>query len=210
MNNEKLKDLEAEFLDEYPLGFDDERLLKIMKKFNPSKLEEMSKEYFQKDNFSIPEVVCENFFKVIYKSVVISFYDKLKLKDAFAEMGMYQKDMFALALYDLLHGDKKEGYNSLVEILSEHKLAKWTIISLVPYYMNRKSDYFVKPTTAKSIISYLEIEGLEYKPKPSYEFYVGFKKALDKIKKSVPKNLSEDNICLTAFLRLAIQICEVE
>ena len=210
MNKEKLKDLEAEFFDEYPTAFDDERLLKLMKKFNPSKLEELSKELFHKDNFSQPEIVCENFIKVVSKSVVISFYDKMKLKDAIKDMGMYEKDMLSIALYDLLHGNKKDGYDSFVEILSEYNLAKWTLISLIPYYMNRKKEYFIKPTTTKNIINYLELKDLKYKPKPSFEFYKGFKKALDEIKKNVPKNLSEDNICLTAFLRLAIDICEVE
>jgi len=210
MNIEKLKDLEAEFFEEYPKAFEDERLLKLMKKFNPSKLEELSKQYFHKDNFSQPEIVCENFIKIVSKSVVVSFYDKMKLKDAIKDMGMYQKDMFSIALYDLLHGNKKDGYDSFVEILSEYSLAKWTLVSLVPYYMNRKKEYFIKPTTAKNIINYLELKGLKYKPKPSFEFYKGFKKALDEIKKNVPKNLSEENICLTAFLRLAIDICEVE
>ncbi|XPV53703.1 MAG: hypothetical protein ACNI3H_01090 [Halarcobacter ebronensis] len=107
MNIEKLKDLEAEFFEEYPKAFEDERLLKLMKKFNPSKLEELSKQYFHKDNFSQPEIVCENFIKIVSKSVVVSFYDKMKLKDAIKDMGMYQKDMFSIALYDLLHGNKK-------------------------------------------------------------------------------------------------------
>ncbi|WP_417327240.1 hypothetical protein [Halarcobacter sp.] len=210
MNIEKLKDLEAEFFEEYPKAFEDERLLKLMKKFNPSKLEELSNQYFHKDNFSQPEIVCENFIKIVSKSVVVSFYDKMKLKDAIKDMGMYQKDMFSIALYDLLHGNEKDGYDSFVEILSEYSLAKWTLVSLVPYYMNRKKEYFIKPTTAKNIINYLELKDLKYKPKPSFEFYKGFKKALDEIKKNVPKNLSEENICLTAFLRVAIDICEVD
>ncbi|RXK14497.1 hypothetical protein CP965_03340 [Halarcobacter mediterraneus] len=211
MNTEALKDLEAEFLEEYPEVFEDERLVKQIKKFNPSKLEELSKEFFKKDNFSQPEIICDNFVKIVYKSVVISFYDKMKLRDAFKELGMYEKDMFSIALYDLLYGNKKEGYEGIVEILKEYNLAKWTLISLVPYYLNRDKDYFVKPTTAKSIISYLQLKNLEYKPTPSYEFYQGFKKALDEIKTKIDKSLkAKDNIYLTAFLRTAIKICEIE
>lgn len=207
MNIENLKDLEAEFLDEYPKGFDDERLLKLMKKFNPDKLEKISKEAFDKKNFSQPDLICQNFINIISKSVVISFYDKLKLKDAFINMGMYEKDMFSIALYDILYKNKKEGFDSIVEILSKYNLAKWTLITIIPYYMNRKNDYFIKPTTSKNIINYLELDNLIYKPRPSYEFYVNYKKNLDKLKKVTQKSFTKDNICFTAFLRLGIEIC---
>jgi len=212
MNIEKLKDLESEFFYEYPKGLEDERLLKLIKKFNPEKLEQLSKELFKKENFSQPELICEAFVKVVYKSVVISFYDKMKLRDAFKEMGMYEKDIFSIALYDLLYENKKEGYESIVEVLGKYNLAKWTLISLIPYYMDRAKEYFVKPTTAKSIISYLELSNLQYKPKPSYQFYKEYKKTLDEVKSKVNKSLKskEDNIQMTAFLRIAIKICEIE
>jgi hypothetical protein len=212
MNLEKLKDLESEFLYEYPKALENERLIKLMKKFNPEKLEQLSKELFKKENFSQPELICEGFVKVVYKSVVISFYDKMKLRDVFKEMSAYQKDMFSIALYDLLYEDKKEGYENIVEVLAKYNLAKWTLISLVPYYMDRANEYFIKPTTAKNIISYLELENLSYKPKPTYEFYMEYKKALDEVKSKVNKSLKNenDNIYMTAFLRIAIQICEID
>ncbi|MFY9075176.1 hypothetical protein CRU99_10770 [Malaciobacter mytili] len=207
MNIEKLKDLQEEFLEVYPKAFEDEKLLPIMKKFNPCKLEELSKEAFSKQKFSTPEIICEDFLKIIFKSVVISLYDKLKLRDAIKAMNIYEKDMFSIALYDLLYKNKKQGMNDLVEILAPHKLAKWTIISIIPYYLNRQKEYFIKPTTTKSIIEYLEIENLVYKPKPSYEFYVNYKKVLDTLKPTVNKALKKDNVCFTAFIRMGIEIC---
>ena len=180
-----------------------------MKQFNPEKLEQMTKELLHKDNFAQPDIVCENYVKIISKAAVISFYDKLKLKDAIKDMGMYEKDMFSIALYDILHGNKSAGFDTFVEILSEYKLAKWTLISIVPYFMNRKKEYFIKPTATKDIIRYLELKNVEYKPKPSFKFYKEYKKNLNEIKKNVPKKLTTDNICLTGFLRLGIQICEV-
>lgn len=212
MNIERLKDLEAEFIDEYPEAFDDERLTKLIKKFSPDKLEHLSKELFKKENFSKPEFICESFVNVIYKSVVISFYDKMKLRDSFKKMGIYEKDMFSIALYDLLYGNKKDGYDDISQLLSQYNLAKWTLISLIPYYMDRANEYFVKPTTTKNIISYLELENLIYKPKPTYEFYEEYKKALNEVKTKVNKSLKNenDNIYMTAFLRIAIQICDMD
>ena len=49
MNLEKLKDVEAEFLFHYPKGFEDEKFFPTMKKFNPSKLEEFTKESLKKE-----------------------------------------------------------------------------------------------------------------------------------------------------------------
>ncbi len=44
MNLEKLKDLESEFLERYPKGFEDAHFFPTMKKFKPEKLEEFAKE----------------------------------------------------------------------------------------------------------------------------------------------------------------------
>ena len=44
MNLEKLKDVETEFLLQYPSGFQDAKFFPTMKKFDPSKLEIFTKE----------------------------------------------------------------------------------------------------------------------------------------------------------------------
>ena len=67
MNLEKLKDMEAEFLFQYPIGFEDAKFFPTMKKFNPSKLEEFTKENLKKENFSNPNLVVDAFFKIIQK-----------------------------------------------------------------------------------------------------------------------------------------------
>lgn len=205
MNLEKLKDYEAEFLEQYPGGFDDGIFFSSMKSFKPQKLEEFAKEALSKENFQNPSLVVDGFFKVVQKSVLVSLFDKLKLKDALATLNSYEKDMLSIELYELLYGNKKEGFEGLVEFLSEYKLAKWTIISVVPYSMKRQTEYFVKPTTAKNIIKTFELEDMIYKPRPSYEFYEKFSKALDKMKSSVDKSLSPDNVGFTAFLRISIE-----
>ena len=85
---------------------------------------------------------------------MVSLFDKLKLKDALISLSSYEKDILSIEIYELLYGNQKDGFEGLVEFLTQYKLAKWTIISIVPYCINRQSQYFIKPTTTKSIIKY--------------------------------------------------------
>jgi hypothetical protein len=205
MNIEKLKNIEEEFLFQYPRGFEDEKIFPTMKKFNPLKLEEFTKESFKKENFSNPNLVVDAFFKIIQKSVLVSLFDKLKFRDMLSGLTSYEKDMLSIEIYELLHGNQKDGFDGLVEFLEQYKLAKWTIISVVLYYNNRQKEYFIKPTTTKNIIKYFEIKDLVYKPKPSFEFYDSYKKVLNEMKKNVDKTLSFDNAAFTGFLRIGME-----
>lgn len=207
---EKLKDFEAEFLEYYPKGFEDANFFPTMKKFNPSKLEEFTKENLKKENFSNPNLVVQSFFQIIQKSVLISLFDKLKFRDMLATLNSYEKDMLSIEIYEFLYGNKKEGFEGLVEFLEQYKLAKWTIVSIVPYSLNRQKDFFIKPTTTKNIIRYLELDDLKYHSKPTFEFYDKYTKKLEIMKNSVSKSLTFDNAAFTGFLRISIEICEAE
>jgi hypothetical protein len=208
MNLEKLKDLESEFLERYPKGFEDAHFFPTMKKFKPEKLEEFAKEALKKENFSNPNLVVDGFFKTIQKSVMVSLFDKLKLKDAIMSLNSYEKDMLSIEIFELLYGDKKEGFEGLAEFLAQYNLAKWTLLSVVPYSINRQTEYFIKPTTTKNIIKYFELKNLIYKPKPSFEFYENYTKALDEMKSNVDSSLTFDNAAFTGFLKIGIELCE--
>ncbi|NQY23381.1 MAG: hypothetical protein HRT41_05075 [Campylobacteraceae bacterium] len=208
MKLEKLKNLEAVFLSCYPKGFEDEHFFPTMKKFKPEKLEEFAKEALKKENFSNPNLIVEAFFKTVQKSVMVSLFDKLKLKDALSTLTSYEKDMLSIEIYELLYGNQKEGFEGLVEFLAQYNLAKWTIISIVPYSINRQTQFFIKPTTTKMIIKYFELEDVQYKPKPSYEFYRKYTKHLKKMKTKVHKSLKFDNAVFTGFLKIGIELCE--
>jgi len=122
------------------------------------------------------------------------------------EMRMERKDMFSIGLYEMLFGDKKEGFDIVVEILSFYTLAKWSIVTLIPYYFYRDKEFFIKPTTTKNVIKFFEIEGLVYKPRPSYEFYVQYTKVLEGMKAEVSKKISpHDNAGFTGFLMMAME-----
>ena len=205
MNLEKLKDIEEEFLFQYPNGFEDAKFFPTMKKFDPSKLEEFTKENLKKENFSNPNLIVDTFFKIIQKSALVSLFDKLKFKDMLLTLTSYEKDMLSIELYELLHGNKRDGFDGLVEFLNQYKLAKWTIISVILYYNNRQKEYFIKPTTTKNVIKYFEIKDIVYKPTPSFEFYDSYKKILNEMKKNVDKSLHPDNAAFTGFLRIGMK-----
>ena len=205
MNLKKLKIVEEEFLTLYPMGFEDATFFPTMKRFNPLKLEEFTRENLKKENFSNPNLIVQSFFHVIQKSPLVSLFDKLKFRDMLANLNSYEKDMLSIEIYELLHGNQENGFDGLVEFLGNFKLAKWTIVSSLLYYNSRNEEYFIKPTTTKNILKYFEIKDLVYKPTPSFEFYSSYRKVLDEMKKNVDKSLSFDNAAFTGFLRIAME-----
>lgn len=206
---EKLMDIEALFLENYPKGFENEEILKIVKKFKSEKFSQEVNCLFKKEEFSQPEIICENYSKIISKSPLISLFEKPKLRDAIKSMSMYKKDMLSIAIYDSLYGDQEEGIESLAEILAEYKLAKWSLTTVVPYYLNREKEYFVKPTTTKNILKYFGVTSFQYKPRPTYEFYKNYKNFLNELKKNTnDKSLTKENAIFTGFMMLALRLDE--
>ena len=93
----------------------------------------------------------------------------------------------------------------MLDILIEEKLAKWSLISVIPYYYAPKKHFFIKPTTTKNVLKYFEIEEIVYKPRPSYAFYMAYKKILTQFKKEVDKKLGVDNAKFTGFLMMGME-----
>ncbi|WP_418185667.1 hypothetical protein ACNSOS_01430 [Aliarcobacter vitoriensis] len=120
-------------------------------------------------------------------------------------MNIYEKDMFCIALDELLYVNFKDGFGDMIEILTQKNLAKWSIITLIPYYFTINKEFFIKPTTTKNVLKYFEIENLVYKPKPTFEFYSSYKKVLNEMKKQVSKKLTSDNAGFTGFLRMGME-----
>ena len=206
MNLEKLKNAEEYFLELYPDGFKDIGLQPIVKRHNTAKIGEHVRELFTKKNFAQPELICENFAKIVSKSTLISLFEKPKVRDMVTSMRMERRDMLSIGLYEMLYGDKKEGFETLVEVLSFYGLAKWSIVTLIPYYFYRNKEFFIKPTTTKNILLFFEIEGLVYKPKPSYEFYAAYTTVLETMKQNVGEKIShDDNAAFTGFLMMAME-----
>jgi hypothetical protein len=205
MNLAKLKEAEASFLTFYPKGFEDEALLPIIKRHNTAKIGESVRELFAPEKFSRTEEIGESFAKIVSKSSLISLFEKPKVRNMVKQMSMEQQDMFAIGLFELLHADQEKGFGIIVDILSIYKLAKWSIVTLIPYYYTRDREFFIKPTTTKDIIKFFEINGLEYKPKPTYEFYVRYAQILQEMKSQVSSMIGVDNAGFTGFLMMAMK-----
>jgi hypothetical protein len=205
MNLKKLKTAEAEFFALYPKGFEDGALLPLVKRHNTAKIGDQVQELFAEGRFGHPDEVCENFAKIVSKSSMISLFEKPRVRDMVKQMSMEQKDMLSIALYERLHGNEQEGFEGLVEVLAFYKLAKWSVVTLIPYYYARDKAFFIKPTTTKNIIKYFELEGVEYKPRPTYEFYKKYTELLEEMKSKVDASLGKNNAGFTWFLMMATE-----
>ena len=205
MNKAKLAQAESYFLAQYPGGFADPELAVIGKKHNVSRLVDRAKEAFRRPRFKDTEAIVESMIDIVSKSSVISLFEKPKFRDALRAMSPNEKTKIAEALRKILHGNQQKGFNEMLDCLVEYKLAKWSLISVIPFYFNPQKYVFVKPTTAKKIIAYLEIDDIVYKPRPSWEFYQGFAEHVDAIREEVADSLSPNYAALTGFLMMSIE-----
>lgn len=205
MNLEKLKGLEEEFLKKYPDGFDDDTMKKIKKKHNLQKHVDYIHEVCSEENLKKGVEVYASVVKVITRSSMVSVFEKMRFRDASSDFSKVEKMEFLDAVNELIHGREKKGFNMMLSILSRYNLAKWPIITAWKAYYYPKRDVFVKPTTVKKIIKYLELENVKYTPTPNYGFYRKYKKHINDIKKEVKtKSLKPNNPAFSGFLMMTI------
>ena len=136
---------------------------------------------------------------------MVSMFEKPRFRDFIRSLNSHEKEHLAFAFEKRLYGRAKQsGFEEILGMLSHHRLAKWSLISAVPFYFSPKKEAFVKPTTAKGIIAYLEVDSLHYKPTPSWDFYRGYRKLLDEVKKEVHPSLTTNYAALSGFLMTTI------
>lgn len=205
MNYQKLKDAEASFLQHYPGGFADPGMESVKKKHNVDKLVEFSQQNLTRASFNRPELIAETLVKIVSRSSMVSRFEKPKFRDFINSLNSQEKQALADTMEKRLYGRQKQrGFDEFLGMLSHHKIAKWAVISVVPFYFSPRKEAFVKPTTAKGILAYLEVNDLEYKPTPSWAFYRGYLNLLAEIKQEVVPSLSPNNAALTGFLMASI------
>ena len=205
MNLQKLKEAEALFLQRFPLGFNDPEMEKVRKSHNVGQLEKFAGEQLTPMRFNQPIRLCDDALKIISRSSMVSRFEKPAFRTFIESMNSTDKARFASALETRLYGrNKRKGFEEICEMLSAHKLAKWSIVSAIPFYFAPGREAFVKPTTAKGIIRYLEIKEIEYHPSPSWAFYDGYRKLIAEVKRHVAPSLSPNNAALTGFLMMSI------
>ena len=204
MNIQRLKQVESEFLSQYPQGFNSPEMKEIVKKHKPDKMFKLAQESFEEYKFDNPEFIISKMIELVSKSSMVSLFEKPKYRDYIKSLSYEGKEAYSDFLKEFLHGNEKLGFNGMVEILDQIKLAKWTLVSVFGAYYRPTKEVFVKPTTTKNIINYLELDDLVYRPRPSYDFYKTYRAYINKMKKQVDKSLSPSNAAFTGFLMFSM------
>ncbi|VAW46934.1 hypothetical protein MNBD_GAMMA02-1217 [hydrothermal vent metagenome] len=205
MNFEKLKAAEAQFLQLYPLGFDDPEMQKISKKHKMPQMIEQCQNLFTELAFNKPHIMVENMVKMISRSSMVSMFEKPKFRDLVKSLSGGDMDRLSEGFYEQLYGNKQQGFEQVLDLLRTQKLARWSLISILPNYVFPSQEVFVKPTTAKGIIAFFELDGLIYKPQPTWEFYQRYKDQILQMKQHVDPTLASSNAAFSGFLMMSMR-----
>lgn len=203
MNMAKLQEAEAAFFLEYPGGFSDPYMLEIIKKHRVEKMNKLAQESFSRDRFAQPVQIVEAMSKIIGSSSLVSVFEKPKFRDAAKAMTNGEKELLAGGLESFLYGDQEAGFAAMTELLARYKIAKWPVLTVCPVYAKPYEEVLVKPSTAKAVIAYFELEGLHYRAAPTYEFYQGYRERIKELKQLADQSLQTDNTAFCGFLMMA-------
>jgi hypothetical protein len=204
MNLDKLKQAEYNFLQRYPGGFTHPEMLEISKKHKMEKVSSLAQECFKLEMFSNSQNIIESMIKLVNSSSMVSLFEKPKFRDFANQLDSDRKDLIVHGVKELLHGNGESGFEILVDMLKEDKLAKWTLLTVIPAYYSPKKEVFVKPTTTKNVINYFELEDLIYKPLPSFNFYKRYRDEINEMKEKVSNLLSPSNAAFSGFLMMVM------
>lgn len=205
MNLQSLKKAEANFLLQFPEGFASPKIQAMAKKHRFAKMVDQSHELFTRSNFARPQTIADNLTKIVSGASMVSMFEKPKFRSFTTALDNLEKEMLCHALEQRLFGDEQQGFEMMLDLLQTRKLAKWTLMTIVPVYFKSDYEVFVKPTTAKGIIKLLELDDLQYKPMPSWAFYIRFREYINELKQQVDPSLSPNNAAFTGFLMMSLQ-----
>ncbi len=204
MDFAKLKAAEEQFLGAFPGGFENPEMVKIGKKHKMPQMVELCHQLFSKSAFRKVDETCENMIKVINRSSMISLFEKPKFKEMIKSLNPSDKAFVVNGMSNLIHGNQQNGFEALVDFFKIHKLAKWSLLTIIPAYYHSQKEVFVKPTTAKNAVKYFELTHLTYKPTPSWEFYTGYREFINQAKEEVDPSLSPSNPAFSGFLMMSM------
>ncbi|MGL1094110.1 hypothetical protein ACSTD2_01065 [Vibrio vulnificus] len=205
MNMQRLKAAEEAFLLHYPGGFEHPEMVKIGKKHQMPQRVQQAQAFFAPEAFSQPQLVAENMVKTITRSSMVSVFEKPKLRDWVKGMSHDERESYAYALKDMLHGDKEYGFNMMHSLLKPAQLAKWSLMTILPNYYAPMDEVFVKPTTVKGVIGFFELPDLIYKPDPSYAFYCRYREQILAMRDCVDPSLAINNAAFCGFLMMTVK-----
>jgi len=204
MNLEKLKHAERTFFKRFPGGFAHPEMLAIAKKHKVDKMVEFTQASFAKKNFRDTMDILDNWIKLVSRSSMISIFEKPKFKEFVNSLTPKEKNLLVAGLKNQLHGSEEKGFETILDLMKMARLAKWSLISICPVYFKPQDAVFVKPTTAKGVIAYFELEDLVYRPQPSWEFYETYHCAITAMKTKVDPALAPNSAAFSGFLMMSL------
>jgi len=204
MNLEKLLLAEANFLQQYPGGFDHPDMIAIGKKHRVDKMSEFASVALAKNQFRDQGIVLDNLIKLVSRSSMVSMFEKPKFRDFVNALDLNDRKALAGGFKRMLHGKQESGFNQVLDLLVDGRVARWSLITICLVYFRPQTEVFVKPTTAKGIIRKLELQHLIYNPRPSWAFYEAFRDTINEMKTRVHPSLSPNNAAFTGFLMMSL------
>lgn len=203
MDTRKLRALEERFFERYPLGFDTDELKEVGRKHKIPQMQAFVKTEFAQEKFLSSARIIESFGKLIGRSSLVSVFEKAKFRDVLKMLTESEKAGLAKGIEEFLYGNQRLGFELMISILSTYKMAKWPILTVLGTYYSPNQEVLIKPTTVKSILSYLEIKDLTYTSRPNYDFYAGFRQRINELKVLTDERLRVENAAFCAFFMLA-------
>ena len=208
MNKLKLKQAQQAFFALHPEGFESESLKEISKKHKLYKHVDFAHEHLSPQALEDVEKAAAAMIKLVSRSSMVSVFEKPKFRDAVNSMSYDEKEFLVDGLRNLLFDDEAKGFHQILDVLTRYGIAKWTLITVFRCYYYPETDLLFKPTTVKNIIKHFELEGLEYKPRPSYDFFVKYRDQINKMRKLVDSSVSKSGAGFSGFLMMSMDILQ--
>ncbi len=205
MNLQRFKTAQDEFLSQFPGGFSNPLMQQAGKKHQLALRTQQAQAWFAPEQFGYPQQIAEHMVTLIRRSSMISMYEKPRLRDWVHAMTPQERESYAFSLNEILHGNQASGFQLMIDLLSPAKLAKWSLVTILPYYFAPQEEVFMKPNTTKGVIRYFELEGLKYTPTPDYEFYRRYRQQILEMRQQADPSLQYDNAAFTGFLMMALK-----
>lgn len=205
MNTDKLKQAEEAFLDRYPAGFMAPEMQELGKKHKMDQMIGYAQDSFGKNQFKNVHSVGDNMAKTVSRSSMISVFEKPKFRDMVKALPSNDLAKLTDGLKGFLHNKRQQrGFETMLEVLKEVKLAKWSLMTIIPNYYHPNDEVFVKPTTAKGVIAYFDIQDLVYKPTPTWAFYERYREIILEMRAAVSPALAPNNAAFSGFLMMSM------
>ena len=205
MNIEKLRTAEAQFLQRYPGGFLHPDMQALAKKHKMDKQIKFAQSAFAQEKVQDMLPYCENMVKAVSRSSMVSMFEKPKFRDFVYAADEANKLDLVVGLNKFLHGDQQQGFELLLSVLKPAKLAKWSLLTVIPNYYHPDTEVFIKPTTAKGVIDFFELKDLHYKPQPTWAFYEDYRNRILDMKALVDPEIAPSNAAFCGFLMMSLK-----